>query len=270
MYRKTCQSKDLPEIGLYFAGRLNPENRWVKMADLIPWDEAETEYSRHFKSHGRREVALNVRVALGALLIKEILQLSDREVVENVCKNPYLQYFLGFKSFQTEPPFSASQLTHFRKRLPKEVVMSFNDKVITLAKKESAPDDDFPPDGGGVPPTETNSTEKENSGTILKDATCAPADIKYPTDLNLVNDVRELTEEIIDKLRRQCNDTNPRPQTKRKICRKRYLEIIKHPKCGVSKRRGALRFLLNAIRRNLEFIGILQEHCDGIPQTITE
>ena len=27
MYRKTCQNKELPEIGLYFAGRLNPENR---------------------------------------------------------------------------------------------------------------------------------------------------------------------------------------------------------------------------------------------------
>ena len=39
MYRKTCQTQELPEIDLYFAGRLNPENRWVKMADLVPWEE---------------------------------------------------------------------------------------------------------------------------------------------------------------------------------------------------------------------------------------
>ena len=84
MYRKTCQNKELPEIGLYFAGRLNPENRWVKMADLVPWEEVESEYARHFKSHGRGEVALNVRIALGALLIKEILGLSDREVVKSM------------------------------------------------------------------------------------------------------------------------------------------------------------------------------------------
>ncbi len=32
MYRKTCQNKELPGIGLYFAGRLNPKNRWVKAA----------------------------------------------------------------------------------------------------------------------------------------------------------------------------------------------------------------------------------------------
>lgn len=268
MYRKTCQNKELPGIGLYFAGRLNPENRWVKMADLVPWEKVESEYARHFRSHGRGEVALNVRIALGALLIKEILGLSDREVVENVIENPYLQYFLGFKSFQTKVPFSASLLTYFRKRLLREVVMSLNDKIIESARKSSSPEEDPPPDGGGVPPE--NSSEEENSGTILLDATCAPADIRYPTDLNLVNEARELTETVIDKLRERCGDRNPRPRTKREICRKRYFEIIKHPKCGVSKRRGALRFLLNAIRRNLEFIAKLSDRCGNIPQIISE
>ena len=95
----------------------------------------ESEYARHFKKHGRGEVALNVRIALGALLIKEILGLSDREVVESVIENPYLQYFLGFKSSQMKITFSASLQTHSRKRLPIEVVMSLNKKVIGLAKK---------------------------------------------------------------------------------------------------------------------------------------
>lgn len=39
MYRKTCQNKELPEIGLYFVRRLNPENHRVKMTDLVPWEE---------------------------------------------------------------------------------------------------------------------------------------------------------------------------------------------------------------------------------------
>lgn len=88
--------------------------------------------------------------------------------------------------------------------------------------------------------------------------------------MNLVNEARELTEEILDKLRRQCNDTNSRPRMKREICRKRYLEIIKHPKNGISKRHGALRFLLNTIRRNLEFIANLCEGCENTPQVISE
>ena len=91
MYRKTCQDKELSEIGLYFAGRQNSENRWVKMGDLVPWEDVESAYAQHFKRHGRGESALNVRIAPGTLLIKEIFGLSDREVVESVIENPYLQ-----------------------------------------------------------------------------------------------------------------------------------------------------------------------------------
>ena len=39
--------------------------------------------------------ALNFRMALGALMIKEKLGISDRETVEQIKKNPYLQYFIG-------------------------------------------------------------------------------------------------------------------------------------------------------------------------------
>lgn len=270
MYRKSRHDAELPEIGLYFEGRLNPENRWIKMAERLPWQELEADYATHFKSCGRGEVALNVRVAMGALIIKELLGLSDRALVDSVSENPYLQYFLGFKHFQTEPPFNASLMTHFRKRLPAETIHRFNEKIIELAQKDSSPEDDPPPDGNRTSDSNAKEPEPENAGTILMDATCAPADIKYPTDLNLVNDARELTESIIDQLRQQQSDSSPRPRTKSKICRRRYLEIIKHPKCGAAKRRSALRFLLNAVRRNLEFIEIVQLQSDSIDQRILE
>lgn len=269
MYRKSRHDDELPGIGLYFEGRLNPENRWVKMAGRLPWEELETDYAKHFKSCGRGEVALNVRVAMGALIIKEIPGLSDRAVVDAVSENPYLQYFLGFRRFQTEPPFNASLMTHFRKRLPAEEINRFNEKVIEQARCP-LPEDDPPPDGGGKPDSGAKDSEQTNAGTILMDATCAPADIKYPTDLNLVNDARELTENIIDLLRQQQPNPSPRPRTKSQICRRRYLEIIKHPKCGVVKRRSALRFLLNAVRRNLEFIDLLQHQSDSIDGTTVE
>ena len=57
MYRKSCHADELPEIGLYFEGRLNPENRWIKMAERLPWHELEEDYAMHFKSCGRGEVA---------------------------------------------------------------------------------------------------------------------------------------------------------------------------------------------------------------------
>ena len=76
--------------------------------------------------------------------------------------------------------------------------------------------------------------------------------VKYPTDLNLVNDARELTEHIIDLLLRQQQNPMHRPCTRLQIYRRRYLEITKHPECGVAKRCSALRFLLNAVRQNAE------------------
>ena len=153
-----------------------------------------------FQKLWTHEVALNVRVAMGVLFIKAILGLCDRAVVKSVSENPYLQYFLGFKHFQTEPPFNVSLMTHFRKRLPTEMLNRFNEKIIELAWKDSSPDDDPPPQSEGKPDSDKKESKLENAGTILMDATCAPAGIKYPTDLNLVNDARELTENIIDLL----------------------------------------------------------------------
>jgi hypothetical protein len=39
-------------------------------------------------------------MALGALIIKEKLGISDRETVEQIRENPYLQYFIGKDSGQ--------------------------------------------------------------------------------------------------------------------------------------------------------------------------
>ncbi len=39
-----------------------------------------------------------------------------------------------------------------------------------------------------------------NQGKLIINATCAPTDIRYPTDLSLLNEAREKTEAIIDRL----------------------------------------------------------------------
>ena len=49
-------------------------------------------------------------------------------------------------------------------------------------------------------------SERPNSGKLILDATCAPADIKYPTDLDLLNQARQGTEKILDCLYREVKD----------------------------------------------------------------
>ena len=44
-------------------GELDPENEWVKLADLIPWGTVEHEYAKQFMDKGHP--AHSARIALG-------------------------------------------------------------------------------------------------------------------------------------------------------------------------------------------------------------
>ena len=57
-------------------GRLSADNRWVKMAELIPWSEFEVEYAENFPTE-MGAPAKSWRMALGALIIKEKLGISS-------------------------------------------------------------------------------------------------------------------------------------------------------------------------------------------------
>jgi transposase, IS5 family len=93
MYRKQGLTPIAAEnFELPFSGNLSEDNRWVVLANLIPWAEFEDEYSSEF-SVQMGTPAKPFRMALGALIIKEKLGIIDRETVEQIKENPYLQYF---------------------------------------------------------------------------------------------------------------------------------------------------------------------------------
>ncbi len=61
-----------------FGGHLNEENRWVILSKKVPWKEIENEYKEKLGNTGMGAPAKPLRMALGALIIKEKLQISDR------------------------------------------------------------------------------------------------------------------------------------------------------------------------------------------------
>lgn len=108
----------------------DPNNRWVILAKIIPWDRLElaSGYYNHFGSTGNP--ALHFRVAMGALIIQARMKLSDEETVEQIKENPYLQHFLGFEGYRSEKkPFDPSMMVHFRKRLGVEALQAV-DRLI--------------------------------------------------------------------------------------------------------------------------------------------
>lgn len=66
-----------------------------------------------------------------------------------------------------------------------------------------------------------------NKGRLIIDATCAPADIRYPTDLSLLNEAREKLEMIIDILYEPFKGQMVKPRTYRRNARKDYLSQAK-------------------------------------------
>ncbi len=83
------------------------------------------------------------------------------------------------------------------------------------------------------------------------DATCAPADIRYPTDFSLLNEAREKLDDIIDTVHKTLGKPGRRPRTYRQVAHKAYLSIVRKKKTGKKAIRKAIGKLLRYVRRNL-------------------
>lgn len=230
MYKDNRQMR-LEDFGFPY-GKLNPENEWVKLAELLPWERIEERYAAKFENNGHP--AHPCRMALGALLIKRRLRCSDEWVVRHVSENPYLQYFIGMKEYGGRCPFGASTMVAFRKRISEEGLAEIVE--MTIPKEEASDDNGDPPDGG----------------TLIMDATCCPADIAYPQDVNLLNEAREKVEGIIDEV---CEAQQlPKPRTYRKQARKAYLKLAKSKKRTTKQLRKAIKAQLQYIRRDVGYL----------------
>lgn len=246
---------------------LDSKNEWVKLAGIIPWMEFEEHYAANFKSR-KGQGACPARMALGALLIKERYGFSDEDVVAEIAMNPYLQYFLGLREFRYSAPFDASMLTRFRHRISGEMLAWVNDRVIGRPQPEDSRNDDDPNGGnssGGSATLESGieGSAPANEGTMILDATCAPQNIRYPTDTSLLNEARRNAEEIIDALHQSGLTGGEKPRTYREKAQREYNSFSKsRRKTGkmIRKIRGKL---LNYLARDLTAINrILTEHPD--------
>ena len=259
MYRCVAPGQlSFVDFYLPFSGNLCEENRWVKLAGLIPWEVFEEEYAIQF-SQGIGAPAKSFRMALGALIIKERLGSSDRETVEQIRENPYLQYFLGLSEYSNQAPFDASMMVHFRQRLSLEFVGRVNETVVSQLFEQSSVETDKPASAGSEAKAENEgevpTPATSNRGQLCLDASCAPADIRYPTDLGLLNQAREQTERILDVLYKPLKqELSRKPRTYRQQARRDYLQVAKKRRVTGKQRRKAIRKQLSYVGRNLGHI----------------
>ncbi len=266
----SSKQMSLSEFDWPFQNQMDPENRWVKLAGIIPWDALSLAYHQNLNARDGRP-ALKARVVIGALIIKHKLVLSDRETVGQIQENPYMQYFIGMDSYSREKVFDASLFVSIRRRMGQEVFDEFSRSIQhelsqtksrrTNASVDNDSDEDPPSDTatGGTDQSPEETEPEALQGKLILDATVADQAIRYPTDVSLLNEARELTEQIIDRLY-QRTELKRKPRTYRQKARRDYLSFAKRRKPTRKTIRKAIKQQLQYVRRNLSHIEALLEH----------
>jgi hypothetical protein len=176
------------------------------------------------------------------LIIKHKLKLSDVETIETIKENPYMQFMLGLREFQEAPVFDPSLFVTIRKRMSSELFDQFNQEIIKCAEAKK-----------DISHNKRNKDEEgnpKNKGKLQMDATVADQEIKYPTDHDLLNTSRLISEEVIDFLS-DALSLAQKPRSYRREARKDFLNLSKKRKKTKKDIRRCSKHQLQYLRRNL-------------------
>jgi IS5 family transposase len=207
-----------------FGGRLDENNRWLRISALIPWEELESSYCSYFSERGRP--ALDGRLVIGLLLLKHMSGLSDREVVLELIENPYWQAFCGYEHFTTTFMLEASSLSKLRKRLGARYFRQLEEKTYRLLIERKI----------------------IKAKGMLVDATVFPENIKYPNDVELLNDARKWLVKQVKVFGKLIGHQY------RTYCRKAkntFLKFSKKKKKTKKDIRNSKKQMLQYVRRNI-------------------
>ena len=291
----------MEEFFIPFGGKPLKTNRWVKLVSIMPWEHIEQIYMASFQSE-RGRPAISSRIAFGFIFIKENDNLTDEDTVAAIAENPYMQYFLGLTAFQAELLFDASVMVHFRKRFPVEEVAKINEYICTgkwpeqqrnIDRNDRHGDtqQDKNLDSNREPPPRKGTEaviqkrqkrqeylqkklkqekkRKKNCGKLIMDATVDPADIKYPTDIDLLNKSREHQETAVTILWKEVPHKGHKLPYSPKAARKSYLSLAKSKKWTEAKCRttigGQLRCIEQAMKRLEELKALVPDYEKRFP-----
>lgn len=243
----------IEEFETPFEGSLLADNRWVKLTEVVPWDNFATIYMSVMNSEIGRP-GISPRMVLGALIIKHIEKLDDRGVISNIQENIYMQYFVGLKGFCSKPIFDASLFVEIRKRIGADTFDKLNtDLIQSISESEDKKHH--------LKKKANNENEKSevpsNKGRLQMDATVADQYITYPTDAKVLNTSRKQCEKMIDNLYTLNGKKGIKPRTYRRKMDTSFLDYSKKKLKSKAVHRKMNRQLLECVKRDLKHIDTL-------------
>ena len=258
-----------------FQAELDQNNRWIVLERILPWDRMVRPLQERMAfKRGRRSIDL--RLVLGALLVKGLNNLSDEDTILAIQESMYIQHFIGLRELTIEPVFVPEVLTQVRKRLGEEGMLEINEILLKYAhetgmlkhrkkysrKKRDDKDKTNDNDKLGGESSEVKENQKEgeskedttNRGTLKLDATVADQNVTYPVDIKLLNRARQESESIIDRIYALGVWGDKKPRTYRRTARRKYLNFSKNRRPGSKIIRKHKKQQLQFIARNIKHI----------------
>ena len=139
-----------------------------------------------------------------------------------------MQAFCGLESFATETLFNNSSLSKLRKRLGKKYFRQLENKVLEVLKERKI----------------------IKARGVMVDATIFPSNIGFPTDVGLLNEVREWLVKQIKEIRNSVGAKWIRTRCRK--AREQYLSFSKKRKKTKKAVREITKKMLQHVRRNKE------------------
>jgi IS5 family transposase len=141
----------------------NSANDFVILRQVIPWQTIINQLTQLYHNNsGRLGKSLRVMVAL--LILSRLRSLSDREVVEQVKENRYMQYFCNVPDEGLATFVNPSLLSRFRKRMGKKGIAIIETEVFELLRQSGIIKGDI----------------------LMMDSTVLSSNIIYPNDVLLI------------------------------------------------------------------------------------
>ena len=217
-----------PELFPY-GGKLNEGNKWIRLRNLVPWDELEEIYRKYFSDLGRP--GKDSDLINGLIIAKHLKEYSDEEVVEEFYENPYLQYFCGYDNFVTNLEIEASTLSRVRKRLGAKYFRQFEKEILNILKEKKL----------------------IRAKGVMVDATVFPANLAFPTDTGLIEKARQWTVKIIKQV---AKSVGIKIRTYCRVARATFIKFQRRRQKKTKEISKANKQMLQYLRRN---IGQLKE-----------
>lgn len=97
---------------------INMEHDLVGLSRKIDWRYFETSFAKFYSRRGKP--SMPIRFMVGSLMLKDIYNLSYKQLAQNWVVNPYMQYFCGEVYFKHRFPCDPTDFAHFKNRIGQE------------------------------------------------------------------------------------------------------------------------------------------------------